>query len=252
MSRTDTPIKAAFWIFVGLYAAQMVLSLTYVFYCYGLLRDVHYFGWGKVPPTSMKGFLWLSDNLEWMATVLSYSSVVVFAVLVYQTATLLDRLGVAQHLGPGMTTGSLFIPFYNFYRPWAGLGEVANTLEVTVTRRNIPFIGIRGANVGTVVLAISIYSFALFEKFIGLYAADMAKRPSGTEAAGIAYLTDASFIFIVETLLTGVLLSVVVWYWTRIMRNYRDAAALPNVDLSTVSSDTQARDILQVATRPAS
>jgi hypothetical protein len=253
MPRTETPIKVSFWIFVSLYAALMLLSVTYVFYCYGLLTDLHYFGWGRVPSANMKGFMWLSDNLEWIATALSYSSVAAFTYLVYQTAAILERLGVNKHLSTAMTTASLFIPFYTFYRPWAGLGEVANTLDAAVSRRSIPFLGIRGTNARTVVLALIVYAYAISEKVIGLYTAEMAKRQLGTEPAAVSFLTDISFIFIVELLLTGILLGVVFWYWTGVIRNYHDALLFPSAADRTSGEITpvSSRDILQVGTRAA-
>lgn len=234
-----------------MYAAQMLLSITYVFYCYGLLTDIHHFGWGKVPNANLKGFLWVSDNLEWISTTIAYSSVVVFAFLIYQTASVLERLGVNKHLGTGMTTASLFIPFYNFYRPWAGIGEVSNTLDAAVARRSIPFIGIRGANTSTVILALAIYTYALVEKFFGVYAAEIGKRQFGSQTAGLSFLSDISFLVIVETLLTGVFLGVVVWYWTRIIRNYHDAISFPQaaVNYPETAAPLPARDVLQVGTR---
>lgn len=254
MPRTESPIRVAFWLLIATYAIQLFFSVAFTVYSYGVLSDIGRFGWGKVPNENLRAYIWLGENIPPVSTFLSYLTVVLFVYLVYQTAALLDRLAVKKHLSSGMTAVSLFIPIYTFYRPWAGLGEVANTLAATEARSTIPYEGERGTNVGTVVLALAIYGYALAEKLLGVHIADIEKRDSSSEAASISIINDIASLFLLESIFTLVILGVVYWYWSRIIQQYHSALSLPNVSLEYQAtpevSATPSRDILQVGTRP--
>jgi hypothetical protein len=208
--------------FVGL-SSQIVLMISYVVLSYSAQDSIRQFGWGRVPPERLSAFVWLSDNLSALdvTTFLVTGASALF--LMYRVALILRTLELQQYFGPGLTTLSIFIPFYSFYRPWAGLGEVRNTLTDAIRERRLPEAGIRGANAPTVVYAISVFSFVLADKMLGNAANQMIPKQEFKSAAPyLAFLDQMSTIFIAQSVAALIFLAIASWYWLSTIRLAKD------------------------------
>jgi hypothetical protein len=243
--RTTRPLEVTFWVFIGAYIFNTALELIYVVYAIGASTDISTYGYGHVPTERLRTFVSLSDALPTVTAVVGYASVVVFVVLVYQTAVVPSRLGTKFVLSPVMTTVSLFIPLYNFYRPWAGLGEVINTLRSALATRAVPLKGIRGANAFTVTLALASYSFLIFQKIIGKSAEATGASKVADQTSALRLLGELSNLFLVDALVTLVYVALLYAYWSTILRLFKEALRLP-VAFPEPETSPPARDILNV------
>jgi hypothetical protein len=203
-----------FVAFVIVFGLQILLIATYTFLIYSTQGFLSQYGWGKIPPGNLTAFFWLSEHIGELSLIGLILGTVVSLLLVYRAAKTLSVLKVKQNFGPGLTVLSLFIPFYCFYRPWAGLGEVRNTLLDTLREHRVPEAGITGANGETVIYAIALFAYMAFEKTIGRMAEGLVPKEefkNGTEFN--VYLEGVSNLFLTDIAVSTIYLLVLVWYW---------------------------------------
>jgi hypothetical protein len=209
-------ILAGFSIWLAGLAAQIAIIGVYVVLIRSVQAAIHEFGWGNVPPERLSTFLWLSDNL----VVLTVTPVVIATAaglfVIYRLALILRSLKVEQHFGPGLTVGSMFIPFYSFYRPWAGLGEVRNTLTIARREGRLAEKGIRGANAATVVYGVSVFAYLAVMRLLDKEA-DLATPKGEFSGAAhyLAFLDQISAMFMVQIVTTVIFIAITSWYWLR-------------------------------------
>ena len=199
---------------VVVFGIQILLMATYVFLNYSTQGALSQYGWGNVPPENLSAFIWFSDHIEAMLLVGVVLGLAAFLLLIYRAAKTLSILEVKQNFGAGLTVGSLFIPFLCFYRPWAGLGEVRNTLRDTLSERRLPDAGITGANGETVIYAIAFFVYATIDKVIAVWAFSLVPKEeinNGTEFH--VYLERVSNLFLTEIVVSTMYHLVLLWYW---------------------------------------
>src|SRR5712691_5605873 len=199
---TDTTPSNRRHLFVGLvvlfaaFAIQIVAMGSYVFLALELRNDIARFGWGNVPADRVGGYVWLAEHIWPILFATSVLAFIAAIFLFYQAGKILTHLGLKQHFGPTLTAWSLLIPLYCFYRPWAGLGEVRNTLLDIRRERHLPPSGIKGPNGATVFYAISFYVYMLADRLMDRYADRLlASGPVSTDAAANLYLDKMSELF---------------------------------------------------------
>jgi hypothetical protein len=212
---------------------QILLKATYILLIYSTQGAFSQYGWGNVPPENLSAFIWFSEHLEAMLLAGFVLVTPAILLLVYRAAKTLSILEVKQNFGPGLTVLSLFIPFYSFYRPWAGLGEVRNTLLDTLREHRAPEAGITGANGETVIYAIALFAYMAFEKIVGRMAEGLVPKEeikNGTEFN--IYLEGVSNLFLTEIAVSTTFLLVLVWYWTSFLKLIKNVFSSERVSRS--------------------
>jgi hypothetical protein len=220
--------RAAFLIAVVAFSIELLTMAAYVYLIYSAQSAIADFGWGNVPPSRLSEFIWLSGAMEPILIGCVIVSGIATMFLFYFAALSLQREGVKQYFGPALTAWSVLIPFYGLYRPWAGLGEVRNTLLAARAERRLPAAGIRGANAATVFYAIMIVIYSVSEEGVGKYASDI--MATSDDAGGAeqfnSYVENLSGLFSVNIILAATFLIVVLWYWIGMLRLIKTSLSL--------------------------
>src|SRR5262249_53259052 len=180
---------------------------------------------GRVPRERFPAVLLAARPFQGITIGLLITWGIACLVLIDRAARSLRILGVRQYFGPGLTVWSVFIPFYCLYRPWAGLGEVRNTLSNARRERRLPPAGIRGANSPTVFYGIAVFAYLTADKIAGRYA-DMvvtAPRNANEFHANISFMSNfLSF----ELFILAALLGATTWYWLGMIRLLKQTSML--------------------------
>ncbi len=206
---------AAFLVAVVAFSIGTLSKIVYLFLVHGALNTITEFAWGHIPPERLNAFIWLSEAMGPILIGCFLVSGIATMVLFYFAALSLRRVGMKQYFGPALTAWSLIIPFYSLYRPWAGLGEVRNTLAQAQREQRLPAAGITGANAATVFYAIMMVIYSVAGYVLGIYA-DQISASSGnlTGAAGFtSYLNEMFNLFSLFIIVELIFLAAVVWYW---------------------------------------
>jgi len=211
---------AAFVIGLAAFVFEAIVTIAYIGLIQSTQDAVTEFGWGNVPPERLEPFIRLSGAMGplLIGCVLVASIATMF--LFYFAARSLRREGIKQHFGPALTAWSSLIPFYNFYRPWAGLGEVRNSLRQARREGKLPAAGIRGANAATVFYAIATVIYGIAQQGIGGYAGNIADSSDTINDAAQfnAFLGKLSGLFSLNAIVDAIFLLVVLWYWIGTLR----------------------------------
>jgi hypothetical protein len=231
---TDTPTQNNYrHLFGGIivvfaaFAVQIIAMGAYIFLALELQNDIIRFGLDNVPADRLGGYIWLSQYIWPILFIASVVAFIAAMLLFYQAGKTLVFLGVKQYFGPTLTAWGLLIPFYCVYRPWAGLGEVRNTLSDARRERRIPPSGVRGANGETIFYAISFYAYMLTDRFIDRYADRLlASDPVNSSATANLYLDKMSELLFIATLITVIFLGISVWYWMGVIRLFKHVLSL--------------------------
>jgi len=215
----------AFAILLCALVAQILVIVGYLYVSRSADEALREFGWGRVPRERFAAFLWASRHFQVITIALLITWGIACLVLIDRAARSLRILGVRQYFGPGLTVWSVFIPFYCLYRPWAGLGEVRNTLSNARRERRLPPAGIRGANSPTVFYGIAVFAYLTADKIAGRYA-DMvvtAPRNANEFHANISFMSNfLSF----ELFILAALLGATTWYWLGMIRLLKQTSML--------------------------
>jgi hypothetical protein len=233
-------------------SVYVITEVAYWFVIAGLIADLNQYGWGHVPVANLNPFTWMSENLQYFLVIGVILYFFAFIYLMYQTAATLDHLRVSKHLNPTMTALSIFIPFYCLYRPWAGLGEVRNTLAAAISRGSIPFEGVRGANGSTVFFSICTALCLVAQHASQIGIERFGDRPMNSTSAATSQLADISFVFLIDALLQIVVLALFLFYWLTFLRQYKEALRVRDqtqVVADPISSPAD-RDSLSIGSSP--
>jgi hypothetical protein len=230
---------AIFVVAVLAFFFEIVMMIGYAALASSTKDAIAEFGWGNVPPERLQPFIQASN---------AFGPIIVFCILVsgggtmllfYFAARSLRREGIKQYFGPALTAWSLLIPFYGFYRPWAGLGEVRNTLRQARREGRLPLAGIRGANAATVFYAIMVGLYSLASKIIELAADRLSNSDNINGAAAFnSYLDELAGLIGLDAGVSVILLIVVLVYWIATLRLIRKSLTLPPSAASTPVADS--------------
>jgi hypothetical protein len=105
----------------------------------GRLRSlVGVYGFGHIPRDAISDGA-LIDLATRVLTLGGYAvALAAFLVAMARARRIAQEAGLTDfQYGYGWTAGSLFIPFWNFSRPWVGLGEIRNAILRSATMRQL-------------------------------------------------------------------------------------------------------------------
>ena len=207
-------------ILIGLYSAWFYVTIA------ALGRQ---YGWGNIPPEAFpvepSAIVPLFNTLDWAQRIAFLASGAAFLYGLTQYRRSLESLmgGQPFQFGWGWTIGSLFIPFWNLYRPWVGFAEVRRAALGIVARQRVslewksdPF------STATLVLGLSYFIGSVTLQILAGRAETISKNPSfGLEAVDL--IRD---LLIIDVGARGVIVGVMLWYLRTIV------AALRKVDAS--------------------
>ena len=221
---------AAFLVAVIAFSIEILAKAVYLFLIYGVQNAVTEFGWGHVPRARLSAFIWLSramgPTLIGSAVVAGIATMILF----YFAALSLRRQGIKQHFGPALTAWSVLIPVYSLYRPWAGLGEVRNTLAQARQEHRLPAAGITGANAATVFLAVAVILYGVVGSAVGVFNTSHISAASGnlTGVERFNFVLSTLFdLFAVLAILQLIFLAITAWYWVGMFRLIKTSLSLP-------------------------
>jgi hypothetical protein len=202
---------------------------SYIYLIHTTKDVIAEFGWGHVPASRLSAFLWLSHNLRTLLLVGINVGGLATLFLFYFTARAVPCLGVKQNFRPWLTALSVLIPFYSIYRPWAGLGEVRNTLTEARRAQRLPASGIQGTNEATVVYAITLLGCGVVDYALAIYALQLNTTYAGMHGPDQFnnYLNAMIGLNLVHFTSLTISLVVATWYWWGMLALLRAALSLP-------------------------
>jgi hypothetical protein len=221
---------AMFLVVVIAISIEILTEVVYLFLISGAQNAVTEFAWGHVPRARLSAFIWLSRAVGPILIGSLLVRSIATMILFYFAALSLRGRGIKQYFGPALTAWSLLIPFYSLYRPWAGLGEVRNTLAQARQEHRLPAAGITGANAATVLLAVTFVLYGLGGGAVGVFQKISASSGNLTGAARFTFLLNTLIdSFAVLATLQLIVLAVTVWYWVGMFRLIKTSLSLPPI-----------------------
>lgn len=135
--------RIGFGIMVAFGALELLVGLYSVWFYFTIAALGRDYGWGNIPPeafpveaTAIEPLFNALDIIQRICFVLV--GVAFFYALTQHRRSLEGLMsGSPFRFGWGWTIGSLFIPFWNFYRPWVGFAEVRRAAFGIAARQRV-------------------------------------------------------------------------------------------------------------------
>jgi hypothetical protein len=210
-------------------AVELLIGLYSVWFYVTIAALGHEHGWGNIPPeafpiepTAIEPTFTALDLLQRGAFILS-GAAFLYALTQHRRSLEAVMGGAPFKHGWGWTIGSLFIPLWNFYRPWVGFAEVRRAAFGIARRQRVSLEWQGdGFSTGTLVFGLGYFLGSVAVQGI----AKAAERLAGDPNFGLDAVESLRDLLIADVGFRAFLLGLLIWYLRAI------GASLRKIDTS--------------------